>query len=50
MSELLMAEFTLRDELGKFSLPTGDACTSFVPSVVEHAQYAAQYVAAMGIG
>ncbi|VVE59226.1 hypothetical protein [Pandoraea sputorum] len=42
MSELLMAEFTLRDELGKFLIPTGEALTSFVPSIVERAQYAAQ--------
>ncbi|VVE56450.1 hypothetical protein [Pandoraea sputorum] len=45
-----MPEFTLPDAFSKFVIPDGDALLSWVPSVIEHAQYAAQFVTAMGIG
>ncbi|WP_157123093.1 hypothetical protein [Pandoraea oxalativorans] len=51
MSEVLAFEFTLPDELSKYVIPTGDTLVSWVPSIAEHAQYAAQYaVTLMGIG
>ncbi|VVE85439.1 hypothetical protein [Pandoraea sputorum] len=51
MSEVIVSEVTLSDEISKFFIPTADALVSWAPGFVEHAQYAAQCaVTLMGMG